>query len=110
MRQPALFVSHGSPLLPLERSPANDFFRGFGAALGRPKAILSVSAHWDTERPMVSAAREPETIHDFYGFPPALYRLRYPAPGAPGLAQRVKSLLDAAGFETDIDPSHGLDH
>lgn len=109
-RQPALFVSHGSPTMPLEKSAANDFLRGLGSALGRPNAILMVSAHWDTERPAVSAAERPETIHDFYGFPPELYRLRYPAPGAPQLAERVAGLMKQNGLRADIDPGRGLDH
>jgi 4,5-DOPA dioxygenase extradiol len=109
-RQPALFVSHGSPTLPLERGPAVDFLRQLGGALDRPRAILSVSAHWDTDRPAVSAAERPETIYDFYGFPPELYRLRYPAPGAPQLAGRVSDLLQKKGMKTDIDPGRGLDH
>src|SRR5688572_19629630 len=109
-RQPALFVSHGSPTLPLEHNAATDFLRKFGTALGRPKAILAVSAHWDTPEPAVSAAERPETIYDFYGFPPELYRLRYPAPGAPQLAERVAGLLKAKGMRTEIDPGRGLDH
>jgi 4,5-DOPA dioxygenase extradiol len=109
-RQPALFVSHGSPTLPLERNAATDFLKQLGPALGRPEAILVVSAHWDTDRPAVSAARNPETIYDFYGFPPELYRLRYPAPGAPKLAKRTADLLEAKGLQTDIDPERGLDH
>ena len=109
-RQPSLFVSHGSPTLPLEQSAATDFLRRLGPSLDRPEAILMVSAHWDTERPAVSGAERPETIYDFYGFPPELYRLQYPAPGAPKLAQRVADLLAERGFSTDIDPERGLDH
>jgi len=109
-RQPAIFVSHGSPTLPLERGPAIDFLRQLGTDLGRPEAILMASAHWDTERPAVSTAEEPETIYDFYGFPPELYRLRYPAPGAPQLARRAKKLLETSGMKTDLDPGRGLDH
>jgi len=109
-RQPSIFVSHGSPTLPLERGAAVDFLRGLGGALGRPESILVVSAHWDTARPAVSAVERPETIHDFYGFPPELYRLRYPAPGAPRLAGRVSGLLEAKGLKTEIDPGRGLDH
>ncbi|HSC97225.1 MAG TPA: class III extradiol ring-cleavage dioxygenase [Burkholderiales bacterium] len=109
-RQPALFVSHGSPTLPLERGPAIDFLRELGGTLGRPEAILIASAHWDTERPAVSTAEEPETIYDFYGFPPELYRLRYPAPGAPQLARRARTLLEKNGLKTDLDPGRGLDH
>ena len=109
-RQPAIFVSHGSPTLPLENGPAVDFLRGLGPALGRPEAILVVSAHWDTPHPAVSGALRPETIYDFYGFPPALYRLRYPAPGAPELAERVAGLLEANGLRARVDPARGLDH
>ena len=109
-RQPAIFVSHGSPTLPLERGPAIDFLRGLGSALGRPEAILVASAHWDTDRPAVSGAKQPETIYDFYGFPPDLYRLRYPAPGAPQVAQRAAGLLESRGLPVDIDPGRGLDH
>lgn len=109
-RQPAIFVSHGSPTLPLERGPAVDFLRQLGGELGRPAAILVVSAHWDTDQPAVSGAQEPETIYDFYGFPPELYRLRYPAPGAPQLARRAAGLLESKGLRTAIDPARGLDH
>src|SRR5258705_8355905 len=108
-RQPALFLSHGSPTLPLERSAAVDFLRQLGPTLGRPEAILMVSAHWDTARPAVSTAEEPETIYDFYGFPPELYRLHYPAPGAPKLAGRAAALLEAGGLRTEFDPGRGAD-
>ena len=64
-RQPAIFVSHGSPTLPLERTAATDFLRQLGPSLERPEAILVVSAHWDTARPAVSSAKSPETIYDF---------------------------------------------
>ena len=107
---PAVFISHGAPTLPLERSAASAFLRQLGATLDRPKAILAVSAHWETARPAVSAAAQPETIYDFYGFPPELYRLRYPAPGAPDLAKRAAGLLEANGMKTQIDPGRGLDH
>ena len=109
-RQPSIFVSHGSPTLPLERGPAVDFLRGLGGTLGRPGAILMVSAHWDTDRPAVSAVENPETIYDFYGFPPELYRLKYPAPGAPKLAARAAGLLADAGMQPQVDPQRGLDH
>jgi 4,5-DOPA dioxygenase extradiol len=109
-RQPAIFVSHGSPTLPLEQSAATDFLRKLGPSLGRPQAILAVSAHWDTPAPAVSAVERPETIYDFYGFPPELYRLRYPAPGAPQLADRTAGLLAAKGMRAQIDPGRGLDH
>jgi 4,5-DOPA dioxygenase extradiol len=109
-RFPVLFVSHGAPTLPLETSAANAFLSGLGRKLGRPSAILAVSAHWETEQPAVSAAAAPETIYDFYGFPQELYRLRYPAPGAPQLAERVAELLQAGGLPVAIDRDRGLDH
>src|SRR5438045_8712371 len=105
MSMPSVFVSHGSPTLILENLPARDFLASLGALLPRPKAIVAVSAHWNTERPAVSTNARPETIHDFYGFPDALYRLRYDAPGAPALAERVAGLTRAA-----IDPTYLLDH
>ncbi len=107
---PALFVSHGAPTLPLSDSPARDFLAGLAATLPRPRAILAVSAHWETAQPAVSAAAHPATIHDFRGFPAALYQLRYPAPGDPALAGRVRTLLEAAGFAASLDPERGLDH
>jgi 4,5-DOPA dioxygenase extradiol len=107
---PALFISHGAPTLPLEDSPARHFLERLGDELPRPRSILAVSAHWETPQPAVSAARQPATIHDFHGFPPALYRLRYPAPGAPELAARVAQLLGERGLEVEVDEERGLDH
>jgi 4,5-DOPA dioxygenase extradiol len=107
-RLPALFVGHGSPSLTLEPVPARDFLAGLGRELGRPKAILAVSAHWETAIPEVGAAEKPETIHDFFGFPEALYRLDYPAPGSPALADRAAQLL--GGFGAAVDRGRGLDH
>lgn len=112
--QPSLFLSHGSPMLPLLRTPARDFLAGLGAWVearhGRPSAILVASAHWETAAPEVSAPAVNATIHDFYGFPPALYALTYPAPGAPALAERVDGLLSTAGVAGGIDHERGLDH
>jgi 4,5-DOPA dioxygenase extradiol len=105
MSMPTVFVSHGSPTLILENLPARDFLASLGSLLPRPKAIVAVSAHWNTERPAVSTAERPETIHDFYGFPDDLYRLHYEAPGAPALAERVAELTGAV-----CDPTYGLDH
>lgn len=109
-RWPVLFVSHGAPTLAIEQGPAREFLANLGAALGRPKAILVVSAHWETAQPEVTAAQKPETIHDFYGFPKELYSLRYPAPGAPQLAGRVEALLRSAGLPAEVVPERGLDH
>jgi len=111
---PPLFVSHGSPAMVITPGPARDFMLGLGkayeAAHGRPKAILSASAHWETASPAVSTAERPETIHDFSGFPEALYRIRYAAPGAPDVAGRAGDLIAAAGLPVTLDPDQGLDH
>lgn len=107
---PGVFVSHGPPTIVVEPVACRDFLRSLGRELGTPEAVLCVSAHWETARPRVSAAARPETIHDFYGFPEALYRLSYPAPGAPDLAARTAALLDEAGIDCDIDDARGLDH
>ncbi len=110
MTLPSLFLSHGAPTLPLTDTPARTFLSGLGHHLPRPKAILVASAHWETARPAVNAVAWNETIHDFYGFPRALYDLRYPAPGAPELAGDIAARLQAAGLACDIDRQRGLDH
>ncbi|HVZ51009.1 MAG TPA: class III extradiol ring-cleavage dioxygenase [Pseudolabrys sp.] len=110
MTMPSIFLSHGAPTLPLTDTPARTFLRGLGRTLGRPKAILVVSAHWETATPTVSAVDTNDTIHDFYGFPRALYDMRYPAPGSPATAARVAELLQTAGFPCAIDRRRGLDH
>jgi 4,5-DOPA dioxygenase extradiol len=110
MTMPSLFLSHGAPTLPLTDSPARDFLRRFGGMLPRPKAILMVSAHWETAAPTVSSVALNETIHDFYGFPRPLYEMRYPAPGAPQVAARVAELLQANGIGCGTDHRRGLDH
>ncbi|HEY0491815.1 MAG TPA: class III extradiol ring-cleavage dioxygenase [Telluria sp.] len=108
---PALFVSHGAPTLAIVDSPANRFLRELGKTLPRPKAILVASAHWETRGgPAVSLAAQPETIHDFGGFPDALFAIQYPAPGAPETAARAASLLSDAGFAVAQSPTRGLDH
>jgi 4,5-DOPA dioxygenase extradiol len=107
---PSLFLSHGAPTLPLTDTPARTFLTQLGNKLPEPKAILIVSAHWETETPMVNAVASNATIHDFRGFPRALYDLRYPAPGSPPVASRVAETLHAAGVECGIDHRRGLDH
>ena len=108
MRMPVLFVGHGNPMNAIER---NEFHLGWAAIarrLPRPRAILCVSAHWETRGAHVTAAAAPETIHDFYGFPQALFDVRYPAPGDPALAARVAALVTSE--RVGLDPGRGLDH
>jgi 4,5-DOPA dioxygenase extradiol len=107
---PALFVSHGSPMVLLDGSEASRFLTGLPAALARPRDILVVSAHWETAVPTVSEAAAPQTMHDFGGFPRALHEATYPAPGAPQLACRAADLLAEAGFDVERSPDRGLDH
>jgi len=107
---PSVFVSHGSPMHALEPGAAGEAWKALAQRLPRPKAILIASAHWETNLPMLTGAEKPETIHDFTNFPEPLYRLRYPAPGAPALAQRAQALLKDAGFTAGIDGCRGLDH
>lgn len=107
---PSVFVSHGSPMHALQPGPAGEAWAALGRRLGRPRAIVIASAHWETERPLLTGAARPQTIHDFYNFPEPLYRLRYPAPGAPEVAQHAKELLLGKGFDAGIDPARGLDH
>lgn len=107
---PTLFISHGAPTIALEDTPATRFLAGLGKTLPRPHAILVASAHWETTTPVVNAVARNATIHDFYGFPDALYEMRYDAPGSPELAARVAGLLGEAGLETGTDWQRGLDH
>lgn len=107
---PSVFVSHGAPTLAIEENDTVEFLRRLGAELGRPRAILCVSAHWATSVPTLSAAERPETIHDFGGFPAELYRARYDAPGAPALARRAAELLSASGVVSELSNERGLDH
>ncbi|MBK8018218.1 MAG: dioxygenase [Betaproteobacteria bacterium] len=107
---PTLFVSHGAPTLAMDPGQTGARLAQLGERMPRPRAVLVVSAHWETAAPSVSAAARPDTIHDFHGFPPALYSIRYGASGAPDLAERVRGCLAAAGFDTGIDPTRGLDH
>ncbi|WLI90747.1 class III extradiol ring-cleavage dioxygenase [Massilia sp. R2A-15] len=108
---PTIFVSHGSPMLALQDSPARRFLQELGQSLPRPKAIAVVSAHWETAgSPAVSLAPRPSTIHDFGGFPQALFDMRYPAAGAPEVAERAAALFEAAGIPVGRSADRGLDH
>ncbi|MGB2818931.1 MAG: class III extradiol ring-cleavage dioxygenase [Burkholderiaceae bacterium] len=107
---PTVFISHGSPMHAVEAGRAGDAWSALGRRLERPKAVLVASAHWETELPMLGTSRQPETIHDFGGFPPALYRIRYAAPGAPEIAARAAELLKNAGVTASSNGCRGLDH
>lgn len=105
---PALFMGHGSPMNAIED---NEFSLAWGVAAGhipKPKAILCISAHWETQGSQVTAMEAPRTIHDFYGFPRPLFEKQYPAPGSPELASRIIKLLDKSNVLAD--QSWGLDH
>jgi 4,5-DOPA dioxygenase extradiol len=105
---PALFVGHGNPMNALLTNPYTEGWARLGRDTPRPRAILSVSAHWYVPGTGVTVSTAPRTIHDFGGFPRELYQVRYPAPGDPALAQRVQQLL--APLPVALDDAWGLDH
>ncbi|WP_079227019.1 DODA-type extradiol aromatic ring-opening family dioxygenase [Pseudomonas putida] len=107
---PSLFISHGSPMLALQPGASGPALAGLANALPRPKAIVVVSAHWESRELLVTSGAQPETWHDFYGFPPALYAVQYPAPGEPALASQVSELLNAAGLPARLDAQRPFDH
>jgi len=108
MRQPVLFLGHGSPMNAIEDNVFSQRWQQLGLDLPKPRAILVISAHWETTDVAVSSALKPDTIHDFGGFPPALHAVQYAAPGDPALAQRVADLL--APEPVRLDARRGLDH
>ena len=105
---PALFIGHGNPMNTLEDNRYTRIWRNIGQSIPRPKSILSISAHWYINATAVTAMAQPETIHDFGGFPQALFDYQYPAPGHPALAARVQSLLSP--LPVVADQGWGLDH
>jgi len=107
---PVLFLSHGSPMHAIQPGAVRAVWEGIARDMPRPKAILIASAHWETDFPALTGAAQPETIHDFYGFPKPLYEIQYPAPGAPGVAEKALELLKKKKFNAAIDPIRGLDH
>ena len=107
---PSLFLSHGSPLFAVEPGQLGAELRQFGQHLNGVRAIVAVSPHWSTRGLEVGSNEQPETIHDFAGFPAALYRLQYPVAGSPALAIRIQAALLAAGRPASLNPAQGLDH
>ncbi|MDB5070762.1 MAG: dioxygenase [Candidatus Eremiobacteraeota bacterium] len=107
-RLPAIFFGHGNPMNAISTNEYTQAWSAIGAALPRPRAVLVISAHWYLPGTHVTAMRQPRTIHDFGGFPRELYEVRYPAPGDPPLAQRVRDLLAPA--DVTLDENWGLDH
>src|ERR1700731_5325891 len=105
---PAIFFGHGNPMNALLSNGYIDGWQRLGKQITRPKAILSISAHWFVPETGVTISMAPRTIHDFGGFPRELYQVQYPAPGDPELARRVQEML--APLEVKLDGSWGLDH
>src|SRR5215212_8308768 len=107
-RMPVIFFGHGNPMNALESNAYTESWARIGRSMPRPKAILSISAHWYVPGTAVTAMAKPRTIHDFGGFPRPLHEFQYPAPGSPELASRVQALL--APLAVAADTSWGLDH
>ena len=107
-KMPVLFLGHGSPMNAIEENEFVQGFRHISSEIEPPKAIIAVSAHWETKGTLVTAMEHPKTIHDFGGFPKALFDVQYPAPGSPQLAKEVKGISQST--EVTLDDKWGLDH
>jgi len=107
-KMPVLFVGHGSPMNAIETNEFSLEWQKLGKSLPKPNAILCISAHWETKGTFVTAMENPQTIHDFGGFPQALFDVHYPAPGSPELAKKIKSMVK----KNNVNPDEkwGLDH
>ena len=108
VKMPALFAGHGSPMNAIEDNPFSRAWQQAGSQLPRPRAVLCISAHWETNGSRVTAMPQPKTIYDFYGFPPELYQKTYPAPGSPALAELTRQSVSRAPVAAD--GQWGLDH
>lgn len=107
-KMPVLFLGHGSPMNAIDENEFVSGFRNIAKTIPKPNAILCVSAHWETKGTFVTAMQQPPTIHDFGGFPKALFDVQYPAPGSPDLARETQSLITKT--EVGLDDKWGLDH
>jgi 4,5-DOPA dioxygenase extradiol len=107
-QMPLLFIGHGSPMNAIEENEFSLGWKHMAETIIRPEAILCISAHWETKGTMITAMQKPKTIHDFGGFPPALYNVQYPAPGDPVLAGEIKKTISLT--ELGMDENWGLDH
>src|SRR5450756_1277512 len=107
-QMPVLFVGHGSPMNAIEENEFVLMWRNLGVSMPKPKAILCISAHWETKGTFITAMPKPQTIHDFGGFPKALYDVQYPAPGSPELAYETKQTITKT--IVGLDEKWGLDH
>jgi 4,5-DOPA dioxygenase extradiol len=107
-RMPALFIGHGSPMNAIEDTEFSQAWAEVARSLPKPQAVLCISAHWETNGTRVTAMKQPETIHDFYGFPPALFEKSYPAPGSPDLARTIEGVVRRTPIGLDME--RGLDH
>ncbi|WP_424193307.1 4,5-DOPA dioxygenase extradiol [Ampullimonas aquatilis] len=105
---PTIFIGHGNPMNAIQPNQFFDNWGRLGTSLPKPTAIVCISAHWLTQGSFVTTSPLPQTIHDFYGFPPELYKIQYPAPGSPTLADKLISMVSTQKIHPD--PNWGLDH
>lgn len=109
-RMPVVFVGHGSPMNAIEDNPWRRAWQHLGETIPRPRAVLCISAHWETRGVAVTSSAQPETIHDFYGFPRELFAVQYPAPGDPELAREISRRVGDSAVPVRTDDARGIDH